>query len=129
MKQKLSYKKLGLPIAIVAVAGVSTFAASGAYASSAHPRGGMRGRVSQGAIEQRYEKRLARAVSDGKLTATQEAAILSEYNTLQAERQAAGQPSTKTEMQKLRAEATSWAKQHNIDVKWLLPLRGRPHRL
>jgi uncharacterized membrane protein len=71
--------------------------------------------------EARYEQRLETAVSKGKLTSAQEAAILAEHNTLTAQLQAATASDRKQVRQQVAAAAKSWAQQHDISVRWLLP--------
>lgn len=81
--------------------------------------------------EKAYEDRLAKAVTDGKLTADQKTKILDEHNKLKSELDAAMKTDTaadktarKTAMNKIRAEAEQWAKDNNIDAKWLMPAGG-----
>jgi len=74
--------------------------------------------------EQRYEQRLGTAVTDGKLTAAQEAAIIGEEKTLQAQLKAASTPAQrKAARQEVRAEASAWAKANNVSGRWLLAPR------
>ena len=73
------------------------------------------------AAETRYEARLAKAVTDGKLTSAQEQAILAEHKTLMAELLAATSTNRHQVDQQVRQEAAAWAKQNNLSVSWLLP--------
>ena len=78
--------------------------------------------------EANYEQRLDQAVSDGKLTATQKVAILSEHDKLQTELRSdlANDPTGHSRaMEQLRQAASTWANQNRIDVSWLLPGRRR----
>jgi hypothetical protein len=78
--------------------------------------------------EQRYADRLTQAVKDGKLTSAQQAALLAEHKQLQAELDAARNqagPGRHATMDKVRTEATDWAKANNLDAKWLMPGPGR----
>lgn len=70
----------------------------------------------------RYEERLNQAVSDKKLTSAQKKAILAEHKKLQSQMEAARTSGTnkRENMEKIRSEATDWAKQNDIDVKWLM---------
>jgi hypothetical protein len=75
-----------------------------------------------------YAQRLQAAVTAGKLTQTQEQAILAEHNTLAAELQTAqGQTGSarRTALQKVQSDAQAWATANNIEVRWLLG-PGRP---
>lgn len=75
--------------------------------------------------EQTYQIALAKAVTDGKLTATQEQAILTEHAKLEAELSAAsGKGSHKATRATVRAEAKSWAKTNSIAASWLLGHRS-----
>ena len=107
---------IGLSIAGLATLGGGAFATVSA-ASSNRPTGQQR--------EASYEARLSRAVTDGKLTAAQETAILAEHSKLEAELTAA---TTKSARQSTRKqvidEAEAWAKTNNIKARWLI---DRPH--
>jgi len=74
--------------------------------------------------QQTYEQRLETAVTEGKLTAAQEQAILAEEKKLQSELKAASTPSArKAARQSVRAEASAWAKANNVSGRWLLTPR------
>jgi hypothetical protein len=73
--------------------------------------------------EANYEHRLAAAVTAGKLTSSQQSAILAEHAKL--EQELATAPTTteaerKATMKQIRSEAAVWAKTNNIKVHWLL---------
>lgn len=73
--------------------------------------------------EARYEDRLSRAVSDGKLTAEQKSALMTEHQALRTKLDAAMQTTgddRHTALEAVRAEAQQWAKDHNLDAKWLM---------
>jgi metal-dependent amidase/aminoacylase/carboxypeptidase family protein len=69
----------------------------------------------------RYEQRLEKAVTSGKLTSAQEQAVLAEHNLLKAQLQAATPGTRKQVNQEVQNEAKSWAQQHGINIRWLLP--------
>jgi GTP1/Obg family GTP-binding protein len=75
--------------------------------------------------EANYESRLSDAVKDGQLTDAQKQSILTEHNKLINELKSASQADRRTTMQNVRQEAKDWAKQNNIDAKWLMPMRHR----
>jgi hypothetical protein len=75
-------------------------------------------------MEANYEDRLTQAVKDGQLTQTQKDAVLAEHNQLKTEMDAARSSSETdrhSKMEQIRTEAENWAKQNNIDIKWLMP--------
>ena len=80
--------------------------------------------------ESRYEAKLSQAVSAGKLTSSQQQAILAEHNKLKSELQDAMSKTgadRRTAMQQIRTEATAWSQQNNLPAHWLLgprPMRG-----
>ena len=80
--------------------------------------------------EARYTSMLQQAVTNGKLTSSQEQAILTEHATLESQLQSAMTQTgsgRRSAMQNVRSEAAAWAKSNDISVRWLLgqrPLRG-----
>ena len=84
----------------------------------------------QAAAETRYENNLSKAVSSGKLTAAQQAAIMAEHTKLKSELQAAMSKTgadRRTAVRQIRAEAGTWSKQNHLGAHWLLgarPFRG-----
>lgn len=79
--------------------------------------------ANQAGRETAYENRLAQAVAGGKLTADQKSALIAEHQTLQAKLDAAMKLSgaeRRAAQKAVRTQAQAWAKDHGIDVKWLL---------
>jgi flagellum-specific peptidoglycan hydrolase FlgJ len=73
--------------------------------------------------EAKYEQRLTQAVTAGQLTGTQKDAILTEHKKLESEMtDAMSKTGTdrRTAMEQIRTEAQTWAKDNNIDTKWLI---------
>jgi hypothetical protein len=85
--------------------------------------------------ESKYESRLDQAVADGKLTVAQKEAILAEHKKLEAEMKATfgqgddSKADRKAAMDRIHQEALDWAKQNNIDIKWVMPGRGHGMKL
>jgi phage portal protein BeeE len=76
-----------------------------------------------GANETNYQNRLAAAVTDGKLTGSQEASILAEHNTLEAQLSSAGSltgSARAAAIKQVRQDAKAWAQTNNVSVSWLL---------
>jgi hypothetical protein len=81
----------------------------------------------QAGHEANYEKSLTQAVTDGKLTSAQKDLILAEHKKLLSEMQtamenadnSANKTDRRAAMEKIRTEATDWAKANNVDAKWL----------
>jgi flagellum-specific peptidoglycan hydrolase FlgJ len=156
---KLPYKKIILPMAAVAVIGASILGANLASADSSTTDGPTslvqklsdtfhldKSKVQavfdqdrtehQAEMEKNYEARLTQAVTDGQLTAAQKDVILTEHNKLKAEMDALkDDTSSSTDrsaaMDKIHTEAQAWAKDNNVDAKWLMgpggPGRGFGH--
>jgi hypothetical protein len=80
--------------------------------------------------DSKYDQRLSQAVTDGKITAGQKAAILTERNKLKSELDAAMTKTgtdRRTAMEQIHTEAQDWSKQNNLAAHWLLgprPMRG-----
>jgi hypothetical protein len=87
----------------------------------------------QAEAETRYEARLTQAVTDGQLTAAQKDAVVAEHNKLKPEMDAALKltgTDRRAALDKIHTEATDWAKDNNVDAKWLMgprPMRGMGH--
>lgn len=88
-------------------------------------------------MKQKFEERLNTAVSEGKITAEQKQLILDKQQELMNERaqertqlQQMSPTERKAHMQTKRTELENWAKEHGIDLKYLLiDLRKGPsHR-
>jgi hypothetical protein len=80
--------------------------------------------------ESHYEDRLTQAVNGGKLTEAQKQAVLTEHNKLMSELKSSSNIDKHLTMQNIRKEAQDWAKQNNIDIKWLMPpMRGMHHMM
>jgi hypothetical protein len=82
----------------------------------------------------RYQDMLQNAVTNGKLTQAQMAAILAEHNALVSQLQAAQSQSGQAKADAIRAvyqDAKAWAEQNSVAQRWLLGprrLRDRgPH--
>jgi hypothetical protein len=79
----------------------------------------------------KYADRLTQAVKDGQLTEDQKTKILAEQKTLQAKMDALRDQTPeqrRTAMQQIRTEVQTWAKDNNIDAKWLMgPGMGHGH--
>lgn len=81
------------------------------------------------------EERLSKAVADGKLSETQKQSILTKYKELMDKRKAEWErlrqlspEERRAEMEKARTELETWAKENNIDLKYLLTFKvGRHH--
>lgn len=147
-------KKIIIPLAAVAVIGATAAGVTVASAASSGSSNSLAGRIAsafgldqskvQSVINQyrsdqsanqqaRFDQRLTKAVSDGKITSAQQAAIEAERTKLDAEVQAALQKTgtdRKTALTAVRTEAQAWAKQNNVSPGWLLgarPVRGGRH--
>ena len=79
--------------------------------------------------EGKFEDRLSQAVKDGKLTEEQKTLILNKMKELASESFKNMTPEERrSAMQKKHQELENFAKQNNIDSKWLMPgfgMRGR----
>jgi hypothetical protein len=105
-----------LPAAVVALSTAGILIGSASAASGAStPTKAQR----QQRSEARYEQRLEKAVTVGKLTSAQEQALLTEHNSLQAQLQAADAADRKQLRTQVRQEAKTWAQQNNLNVRWL----------
>ena len=145
-------KRYLLPIAAVAVVATATIGAATVSAATGNQPGSLAQKLAgafhldatkvqtvidqnrdehhasmQAKMDQRYEDRLTKAVKEGKITDAQKTALIAEQKKLTAEL-AAGKDMSPTErrdlLKKVKDEATTWAKQNNLDVKWLLPGRA-----
>lgn len=77
-------------------------------------------------LQQRQKSRLDQLVSQGKITQDQENLILNKLQELQNNRQNwknLTPDQRKTAMQKQRTDLQNWAKQNNIDLKYLYSFR------
>ena len=79
----------------------------------------------QAQMEQKYEDRLAQAVTDGKITSDQKTLILAKHKevvsfmeSLKGKTAAERKSAMQTERQQLQ----DWASQNNIDLKWIMPM-------
>lgn len=77
-------------------------------------------------MEKKFEERLGQAVKDGDLTDAQKTLILNKRKEMVAEMQSKKESlkdmtpdQRKTTMQQSHAALEEWAKQNNIDLKWL----------
>ena len=73
--------------------------------------------------------RLDQLVKDGKITQEQENAILAELNTLKSKyspesMKDLSKDDRKTKFQQMQTEVQTWAKDHNIDPRYLMPEFG-----
>jgi hypothetical protein len=80
-------------------------------------------------MDTRRKDKLDSLVKDGKLTSSQEQAILDELKKLQSEYNFNNLKSMTPQqrqdtLQKMKAEIDSWAKSEGINAKYLLPLGG-----
>ncbi len=82
-------------------------------------------------MEKRYEERLTQAVTDGKITVEQKTKLLAKHEELVAKMEAQKdtfQDKTHEErraaMEAHRTELETWAKDNDIDIKWLAPMGG-----
>lgn len=82
-------------------------------------------------MEAKVKERLDQAVKDGKLTAAQEQLVLDKRKELEAKRQSDAQnfksmtkEERKTAMDQEKTDLENWAKQNNIDLKYLMPGGG-----
>ena len=139
---KISYKYIAPAIIVVSALGIAATASaatSGGSNSSLAQEIAQKFHLNQADVQsvidqhrdqkqqdhqQRYENRLSTAVSQNKLSASQKQAILDEHNKLINEIKSASGSNRRQVLQQVRQEAKDWASQNNIDVKWLLPVRG-----
>lgn len=82
-------------------------------------------------MEAKFKDRLDQAVKDGKITAAQEQLIINKRNELEAKRAQDAQnfksmtkEERKTAMDQQKTDLENWAKQNNIDIKYLMPGGG-----
>jgi len=144
------HKKIILPLAAVAVIGAGAAGVTVASAASSPNTNSLAGRIAsafgldqskvQTVINQyrsdqsaknqaNFNQRLSTAVTNGKITAAQQSAILAERTKLDGEVQAAMQKTgadRRAALKAVRTEAQTWAQQNNLAVGWLLG--GRPVR-
>lgn len=123
----IALTKLAIPLAGAAVVGATTLGA-GAVSAASTSNSNSSNKPTQAQMEARYKSHLDQLVKDGKLTSTQEQAVITEHDQLVAELQAAKSSSTSDKKQtaeKVRQEAESWAKSNNVPVRAVLP---HPHR-
>jgi predicted membrane-bound mannosyltransferase len=138
-------KKILIPMAVVAAIGIGVYGTSQASAASSTTQNQtLADRIAsafnldpskvqtvisqykQGQMatkEASYQDNLNQAVTNGKITAAQETAILAEHNTLAADLTTAmGETgSAKTAaIKQVKQDATTWAKDNNISARWLL---------
>lgn len=62
-----------------------------------------------------YTEKLTQAVSDGKLTEEQKTLLLGKFDELQTKHEA-----IRSQMETLRTETETWAKDNNIDTEYLM---------
>jgi hypothetical protein len=86
----------------------------------------------RGQMMARFEERLNQAVAEGKITESQEEAILAKKAELQAQHQEMGQEMAglsveerRQEMEKHREEMEAWMQQHGIDPEYLMGFGGK----
>jgi hypothetical protein len=79
----------------------------------------------QAQMEQNYEDRLNKAVTDGKITSARKDLILAKHNevvhfmdSLKDKTPAERKTAVQTERQQLR----DWAKQNNVSLEWVMPM-------
>ncbi len=149
-------KKMLIPMAAVAIIGAGAYGATKASAdsSSSNPRDTLIQKLAdkfkvdksevkavfdedmkarQADREADYEAKLTQAVKDGKLTSAQKDLVLAEHKKLadkmraEMENTSATREEHRDAMEKIRTEATDWAKANNIDAKWLIGPGGPGH--
>ena len=110
-----------LSVLAVVTAGGILFTATPAFAQSTNRQ----------SLQTKLKQRLDKAVSDGKLTGAQEQLILDKVKELEAKRQQDLQnwknltpEQRKSAMQEQKTDLENWAKQNNIDLKYLRPELG-----
>jgi len=123
-------KKLYVPALVIMLIALTTIGVSAAYAqdtSAATPQASLiQKHENQAANTARFEEKLTQLIADGKITETQKLAIINKGKELQTKRGAdrlAMQNMTpqqrKDARQKQKTEVEQWAKENNIDIKYL----------
>lgn len=118
----IAFNKFVIPLAGAAVLGTAAFGTSAVAAASAPTSHKPKLNLTQ--REARYKTHLDNLVKRGKLTTTQEQAVLSEHQQLVDELKSA-KSSSKSEKQQVRKtvrqQAKTWAEDNHVPDRFVLP--------